>query len=57
MTDGGDDDDDDDDEFGWSVIKVIHQRTELIFMELTELKRTAVNEAKMKILAFVQCET
>ena len=45
---------DDDDEFWRSVTKVIHQRTELIFMELTGLKRTAVNQTKMKTLAFVQ---
>jgi hypothetical protein len=50
------DDDDDDDELRWFVIKADH-RTEPIFMELTELMRTAVNQTTMKTITFQQSVT
>jgi hypothetical protein len=46
----------DDDELGWSAIKADH-RTEPIFMELTELMRTAVNQTTKKKIAFQQSVT
>ena len=51
-----DDDYGDDDELGRSVTKVDH-RTEPIFMEMTELMRTAVNQTTMKTIAFHQSVT
>jgi len=48
--------DDDDDELGSSVIKVDHG-TDPIFMELTELMRTAVNQTTMKTITFQQSVT
>jgi hypothetical protein len=50
------DDDDDDNEWGWFVIKADYI-TEPIFMELTELMRTAVNQTTMNIITFQQSVT